>query len=40
VYEHQHKWQKAKDLYAAALSMDEQYVAALARLRRLRAMFN
>jgi Tfp pilus assembly protein PilF len=40
VYEHQHKWQKAKECYAMAYSLDNQYVTALAGLRRLRAMFN
>ncbi len=40
VYEHQHKWQKARECYAKAHSLDERYVAALARLRKLRAMFN
>jgi len=40
VYERQHKWQKAKDCYTTAYSLDPQYLAALARLRRLRAMFN
>jgi tetratricopeptide (TPR) repeat protein len=40
VYEHLHQWQKAKECYTAALSLDERYVAALGRLRRLRAMFN
>jgi Tfp pilus assembly protein PilF len=40
VYEHQHKWQRAKECYAMAYSLDKRYVAALAGLRRLRAMFN
>jgi tetratricopeptide (TPR) repeat protein len=40
VYEHLHKWQKAKECYKAAHALDERYVAALARLRRLTAMFN
>jgi len=40
VYEHQHQWQKAKECYAMAYSLDKRYVAALAALRRLRAMFN
>lgn len=40
VYEHQHDWQKAKDCYAKAYALDGRYVAALAALRRLRAMAN
>ncbi len=40
VYEHQHDWQKAKDCYTQAFALDQRYVAALAALRRLRAMFN
>ena len=40
VYEHQHQWQKAKECYAMAFGLDKRYVAALAGLRRLRAMFN
>jgi len=40
VYEHQHQWQKAKECYAMAYSLERRYVAALAGLRRLRAMFN
>jgi tetratricopeptide (TPR) repeat protein len=40
VYEHQHLWQKAKECYAMAYSLDKRYVAALAALRRLRAVFN
>src|SRR5580700_134933 len=33
-------WQKAKECYAVAYSLDKRYVTALAGLRRLRAMFN
>jgi len=40
VYEHRHDWQKAKECYAMAYSLDKRYVAALAGLRRLRATFN
>ena len=40
VYEHQHNWGKARECYAMAYSLDKRYVAALAGLRRLRAMFN
>jgi tetratricopeptide (TPR) repeat protein len=40
VYEHQHNWQKAKECYSQAYSLDKRYVAALAGLRRLRAMWN
>jgi len=40
VYEHKRKWQKAKECYAVAYSLDKRYVTALAGLRRLRAMFN
>ncbi|HWY56331.1 MAG TPA: tetratricopeptide repeat protein [Terriglobales bacterium] len=40
VYEHKRNWQKAKECYATAYSMDKRYVAALAGLRRLRAAFN
>ena len=40
VYEHQRNWQKAKQCYAVAYSLDKRYVTALAGLRRLRAMFN
>ena len=40
VYEHQHQWQIAKECYARAYSLDRRYLAALAGLRRLRAMFN
>jgi Tfp pilus assembly protein PilF len=40
VYEHHHQWQRAKECYAKAYSLDTRYVAALAGLRRLRAMFN
>jgi Tfp pilus assembly protein PilF len=40
VYEHQHRWTKAKQCYARAFAIDAHYVAALAALRRLRAMSN
>jgi tetratricopeptide (TPR) repeat protein len=40
VYERLHKWQQAKECYAMAFGLDQRYVAALAGLRRLRAMFN
>ena len=40
VYEHQHKWEQARECYAQAYAMDERYVAALAAVRRLRAMWN
>jgi Tfp pilus assembly protein PilF len=40
VYEHKGNWGKAKECYAMAYSLDKRYVAALARLQRLRAAFN
>jgi len=40
VYEHQNHWDKAKECYAMALSLDGGYFAALAGLRRIRARFN
>ena len=40
VYEHQCLWQKAKECYARAFALDQRYMAALAGMRRLRAMFN
>ena len=40
VYEHQHNWQRAKECYAMAYSLDQRYGAALAGIRRLRAAFN
>jgi tetratricopeptide (TPR) repeat protein len=40
VYEHRRNWEKAKECYAAAYSLDKTYVAALAGLQRLRAAFN
>ncbi len=40
VYEHQRRWQEAKQCYARAYALDGRYTAALAALRRLRAMFN
>lgn len=40
VYEHNHQWAKAKECYATAYGMDRRYLAALAGVRRLRALFN
>jgi tetratricopeptide (TPR) repeat protein len=40
VYERLHQWQKAKECYAQAYALDHRYLAALAAVRRLRAMFN
>jgi tetratricopeptide (TPR) repeat protein len=40
VYEHKHDFARAQACYAAALAVDKRYVAALAGIRRLRAMFN
>jgi tetratricopeptide (TPR) repeat protein len=40
VYEHQHRWQQAKECYAIAYSLENKYTAALAGVRRLRAMCN
>ncbi len=40
VYEHRRVWEKAKECYAKAYLLDKRYVAALAGVRRLRAMFN
>lgn len=40
VYEHQHKWNEARECYARAYALDGRYVAALAAVRRLRAMCN
>ena len=40
VYEHQRKWQKAKQCYAQAYKVDARYVVALAALRRVSATFN
>jgi hypothetical protein len=40
VYEHRHEWEKARECYANALALDRRYTAALAGVRRLRAMFN
>jgi Tfp pilus assembly protein PilF len=40
VYEHKHDFARAQRCYAAALAVDRQYVAALAGIRRLRAMCN
>ena len=40
VYEHKHDFARAQRCYAAALAADKRYLAALAGVRRLRAMFN
>jgi Tfp pilus assembly protein PilF len=40
VYERKHDWKQAKEYYAQAYAMDNRYGAALAAIRRLRAMFN
>jgi tetratricopeptide (TPR) repeat protein len=40
VYERRREWAKAKLCYAAAYSLDERYVSALAALRRLQAACN
>ena len=40
VYEHHHQWEKARECYANALALDRRYTAALAGVRRLRAMCN
>ena len=40
VYEHKNDWQKAKDCYARAYGIDQRYTAALAAVRRMRALFN
>jgi len=40
VYEHKRNWQKAKQCYAMAYSLDSRYLAALVGLRRLQASFN
>lgn len=40
VYEHQRKWQKAKQCYAQAYNVDARYVVALAAFRRVSATFN
>ena len=40
VYEHKHDWLRARDCYANAFALDHRYLAALAGIRRLRAMFN
>jgi tetratricopeptide (TPR) repeat protein len=40
VYEHKRNWQKAKQCYAMAYSLDARYRAALVGLRRLQASFN
>ncbi len=40
VYEHQRRWEKAKECYARAYLLDKRYGAALAGLRRLQAAFN
>jgi tetratricopeptide (TPR) repeat protein len=40
VYEHQHKWEQARECYAQAYALDRRYVSALAAVRKLRAMRN
>jgi Tfp pilus assembly protein PilF len=40
VFEHKGNWEKAKECYAMAYSLDKRYVAALAGLQRLRAALN
>jgi len=40
VYEHQHKWEKAKKCYAQAYTIERKYVMALTAFRRLSAMCN
>jgi Tfp pilus assembly protein PilF len=40
VYEHQRQWQKAKDCYRKAFSIDQRYRVALVGWQRLRAMSN
>jgi hypothetical protein len=40
VYEHQHKWEKAKRCYAQAYTIERKYVMALTAFRRLSAMCN
>ncbi len=40
VYEHKRNWQKAKECYATAYSLDQRYLAALVGLRRLQASSN
>ncbi|HXM23758.1 MAG TPA: tetratricopeptide repeat protein [Terriglobales bacterium] len=40
VYERKGNWEKAKQCYAMAYSLDKEYVAARAGLQRLRAAFN
>ena len=40
VYEHQHKYEAAKQCYARAYAIEKKYVTALMALRRLSAAFN
>src|SRR5215470_15669693 len=40
VYEHQHKWEKAKKCYRQAYSLNREYLTALTAFRRLSATFN
>lgn len=40
VYEHLHKWEKARKCYRQAFEIDHRYRAALRALRRLNATFN
>jgi Tfp pilus assembly protein PilF len=40
VFEHRHNWTRARECYARAYALNSQYGAALAAIRRLRAMFN
>jgi tetratricopeptide (TPR) repeat protein len=40
VYEQKRDWQRAKECYAKAFSLNHEYVVALAAFRRLQAMFN
>ena len=40
VYEHQHKWEQARECYAQAYALDRRYVSAQAAERKLRAMPN
>jgi tetratricopeptide (TPR) repeat protein len=40
VYEHQHKWEKAKKCYRQAYSLNGDYVAALTAFRRVASAFN
>ena len=40
VYEHQGRWEKARNCYRRAFEVDPRYVTALAALRRMSARFN